>query len=157
MSGPCLALLLPVERCHSVTVATIKTRPTGADVTDFLESVPDERRRAEGHQLRSLFERVTGAPAVMWGPAIVGFGSRPYTNTVGTNDWFRVGFSPRKAAMTIYGIFDGYAPTPDPLIDALGPATTGRSCVYIKRLDQVDDRVLEELVRKAWTSSGDSA
>ena len=134
-------------------MAKIKTRATDEDVNNFLESVPDARRRAESHQLRALFERVTGAAAVMWGPAIVGVGSRPYTNTTGTNDWFVVGFSPRKNAMTIYGIFEGYAPVPDPLLTELGPATTGKSCVYIKRLDQVDARVLEELVRKAWTST----
>jgi hypothetical protein len=133
-------------------VAKIKTRPTDASVTEFLDSVADERRRAEGHELRSLFERITGERAVMWGPSMVGFGSRPYTNTIGTNDWFVVGFSPRKQALTIYGIHDGYAPTPDPLIEALGPATTGRSCVYIKRLDRIDRRVLEQLVRNAWSS-----
>ena len=133
-------------------MATIKTRATGEDVGRFLDSVTDERCRAEGHELRSMFKRVTGEPAVMWGPSIVGFGSRPYTNLAGTNDWFVVGFAPRKAAMTIYGVFDGYAPTRDPLIDALGPATTGKSCVYIKRLDRIDKCVLEELVRNAWTS-----
>ncbi len=135
--------------CHSVMVARIKTRPTGEDVNEFLDSVPDQRRRG-GHTLRSLFERVTGARAVMWGPSIVGFGSRPYTNTMGTNDWFVVGFSPRKNAPTIYGIHDGYASTPDPLLVALGPSTTGRSCVYVKRLDRIDQRVLEQLVRNAW-------
>jgi len=133
----------------------IKTRPTGEDVSKFLDSVPDQRRRAEGHELRSLFERVTGAGAVMWGPSMVGFGSRPYTNTLGTNDWFVVGFSPRKNALTIYGIFDGYASQPDPLIKALGPSTTGKSCVYIKRLDQIDRAVLEQLVRNAWSSFND--
>ena len=96
-------------------VAKIKTRPTDEGVTEFLDSVADERRRAEGHELRSLFERITGERAVMWGPSMVGFGSRPYTNTIGTNDWFVVGFSPRKRALTIYGIHDGYASTPDPL------------------------------------------
>jgi Domain of unknown function (DU1801) len=136
-------------------VAKIKTRPTGEDVTKFLDSVPDQRRRAEGHELRSLFERVTGERAVMWGPSMVGFGSRPYTNTLGTNDWFVVGFSPRKTALTIYGIFDGYASKPDPLIEALGPSTTGKSCVYIKRLDQIDRGVLEQLVRNAWSSFND--
>jgi hypothetical protein len=134
-------------------VAKIKTQPTSDDVSQFLDSVADQRRRSEGHELRSLFERVTGEPAVMWGPSIVGFGARPYTNTMGTNDWFVVGFSPRKTAMTIYGIFDGYASTPDPLINALGPATTGKSCVYIKRLDQIDRDVLEQLVRKAWSAA----
>jgi len=133
-------------------VAKIKTRPTDENVTEFLDSVADERRRAEGHELRSLFESVTGERAVMWGPSMVGFGSRPYTNTLGTNDWFVVGFSPRKSALTIYGIHDGYASTPDPLIEALGPSTTGRSCLYIKRLDRIDKRVLEQLVRNAWSS-----
>jgi hypothetical protein len=136
-------------------VAKIKTQPTDTDVSEFLDSIPDQRRRAEGHELRSLFERVTGEPAVMWGPSMVGFGSRPYTNTSGTNDWFVVGFSPRKSALTVYGIFDGYASTPDPLIDALGSSTTGKSCVYIKRLDQVDRDVLEQLVRNAWSSAND--
>ena len=132
-------------------VATIKTRPTGAEVTAFLDSVPDERRCAEGHTLRSVFERVTGQPAVMWGPSMVGFGSRPYTNTTGTNDWFVVGFSPRKTALTIYGIHDGYAAA-DPLLEELGPHTTGRGCVYVKRLDKVDLNVLEQLVHQAWTA-----
>ena len=136
-------------------MATIKTRPTDRDVNEFLDAVPDQRRRAEGHVLRSLFERVTGAPAVMWGPSIVGFGSRPYTNTMGTNDWFVVGFSPRKTALTIYGIHDGYASTPDPLLAQLGPSTTGKSCVYVKALDQIDQRVLEDLVRNAWAQCVD--
>jgi Domain of unknown function (DU1801) len=135
-------------------VATIKTHPTGEDVTAFLDSVRAERRRAEGHALRSLFERVTGEPAAMWGPSMVGFGSRPYTNTLGTNEWFVVGFSPRKAALTIYGIHNGYA-APDPLLAELGRHTTGKSCVYVKRLDQIDQNVLEQLVRKAWESSAE--
>jgi len=134
-------------------MARIRTRPTGEDVSTFLDSLPQERRRAEGHALRSLFERVTGEPAVMWGASIVGFGSRPYTNSTGTNDWFVVGFSPRKDALTIYGIHDGYAKTPDPLLEALGPSTTGKSCLYIKRLDRIDQRVLEQMVRNAWESS----
>ncbi len=135
-------------------MATIKTRPTGEDVTAFLDSVPAERRRTEGHALRSLFERVTGEPATMWGPSMVGFGSQPYTNTLGTNEWFVVGFSPRNAALTIYGIHDGYA-APDPLLDSLGPHTTGKSCVYVKRLDQIDQQVLEQLVRQAWEHAAD--
>ena len=136
-------------------MAKIKTAPTSTDVTEFLDSVPDERRRAEGHEMRSLLERVTGEPAVMWGPSMVGFGSRPYTNTTGTNDWFIVGFSPRKAALTVYGIHDEYAAAPDPLLDELGPATTGKSCVYIKRLDQIDRGVLEQMVRNAWSAAND--
>jgi hypothetical protein len=134
-------------------MGTIKTRPTGDDVTAFLDAVPAERRRAEGHAVRALMERVTGAPATMWGPSMVGFGSQPYTNTTGTNEWFVVGFSPRKAALTIYGVHDGYA-EPDPLLDELGPHTTGKGCLYVKRLDDVDAGVLERLVRNAWERAG---
>jgi Domain of unknown function (DU1801) len=130
-------------------MAKIKTRATDEDVTVFLESVPDERRRADGHALRRLMERVTGAPAAMWGPSIIGFGTQPYTNTTGTNDWFVVGFSPRNRAMTVYGVYDGYAPV-DPLLDDLGPHTTGKGCLYIKQLSDVDENVLERMIRNAW-------
>lgn len=127
----------------------IATRPTDADVTAFLDAVSDERRRAEGHAMRALMERVTGEPAVMWGTAIVGFGSLPHTNTTGTNDWFVVGFSPRKGALTLYGVHDGYGPA-DPLLAELGPHDTGKGCLYLKRLDAVDSGVLERIVRAAW-------
>ncbi|UDY35847.1 DUF1801 domain-containing protein [Dermatobacter hominis] len=130
-------------------MAAPKTRATDDDVTAFIDSVPNDRRRADAHTLRALFERVTGADAKMWGPSIVGFGSRPYTNTTGTNDWFVVGFSPRKTASTIYGIHDGDGPD-DPLLDELGPHTTGKGCVYVKAVDDVDRDVLERLVRRAW-------
>lgn len=130
----------------------IATKPTDADVTAFLDAVPDGRRRAEGHAMRELMERVTGEKAVMWGPTMVGFGSRPYTNTTGTNDWFILGFSPRKAALTLYGVYDGYGPA-EPLFTELGPHETGRGCLYLKHLDAVDGAVLEQLVRKAWAKN----
>ena len=126
-----------------------KTRPTEADVTAFLDAVPDARRREEGFAVRELMQRVTGEAGTMWGPTMVGFGSMPYTNTTGTNDWFIIGFSPRKAALTIYGVYDDYAPA-DPLFDSLGPHTVGKSCLYVKRLDALDPAVLERLVRQAW-------
>lgn len=130
----------------------IQTRPTGADVTAFLDSVKSESRRAEGHAMRTLIERVTGAAAEMWGPSIVGFGSRPYTNTRGTSEWFVVGFSPRAAALTLYGVYEDDGPA-DPLLDALGPHSTGKGCLYLSRLDRVDSAVLERLVRQAWEAA----
>jgi hypothetical protein len=130
-------------------MAKIKTQATNEDVTTFLDSVPDERRRADGHALRSLMQQVTGSPATMWGPSIVGFGAQSYTNTTGTNDWFVVGFSPRRKALTLYGIHDGSGPT-DPLLGDLGAHTTGKGCLYIKRLSDIDERVLEQLIRNAW-------
>jgi len=131
-------------------MAKISTRPTGDSVTAFLESVPDDRRRADGLAARTIFERVTGAQPTMWGASMVGFGSAPYTNTTGTNDWPVVAFSPRKHALTIYGVHDGYGPA-DPLLDELGPHTTGKGCLYIKRLAEVDTAVLERLIDRAWT------
>ena len=126
-----------------------KTQPTDADVTEFLEKVPDARRRDEGHRVRALMERITGEPAVKWGPSIVGFGSRPYTNTTGTYDWPVVAFSPRKSALTVYGVYNGYD-EPDPLFEVLGPHTTGAGCLYLKRLDAIDESVLEQLITQAW-------
>ena len=125
------------------------TKPTDADVTAFLDAVPDERRRAEGHAMRELMERITGEPAVMWGPTMVGFGSQPYTSSSGTTEWFLVGFSPRKAALTIYGVYNDYGPV-EPLFADLGPHETGKSCLYLKRLGAVDGDVLEKLIRTAW-------
>ena len=100
--------------------------------------------------------KVTGEPAKMWGPSMVGFGTQRYTNTTGTNDWFVVGFSPRKQAMTVYGVYDGYGPV-DPLFDALGPHTTGKGCLYVKRLGDIDESVLQQLIRNAWERARPSA
>jgi hypothetical protein len=95
-------------------------------------------------------ERVTGEPAVMWGSSIVGFGSRPYPGNTGTTEWMVLGFSPRTAALSLYGLYHG---APDPLLDELGPHTTGKGCLYVKHLDAVDLGVLEGLVRQAWERS----
>ncbi len=130
-------------------MAQIKTTPTEVDVTSFLDSVESEQRRAEGHAARALMERITGTPATMWGPTMVGFGSKPYTNTTGTNNMFIVGFAPRKASLTIYGVYNDYGPA-DPLFEQLGPHTTGKGCLYLKHLDAVDLTVLEQLVSQAW-------
>ena len=132
-------------------VARIKTQPHDGDVDAYIEAVPDGRRRVDAEGLRVLMEQSTGATATMWGPSIVGFGTRPYTNTSGTNDWFVVGFSARKAALTIYGVHDRYG-EPDPLFEELGPHSTGKGCLYIKRLADVDQQVLTELVTKAWNA-----
>jgi Domain of unknown function (DU1801) len=126
------------------------TQPTDADVDAFLDAVPDERRRAEGHAIRRLMERVTGQPAVLWGPSMVGFGTERYESpkTGRSGDWFVVGFSPRKAALTLYGLYSAYDEEPDPLMQQLGPHTTGKGCIYVKRLDAVREDVLEQLIRQ---------
>jgi hypothetical protein len=129
-------------------MAEPKTKPTGASVDEYLASV-DEPRRSQAQAVRTLMERVTGAPAAMWGPSMLGFGSATYRNTSGEHDWFVVGLSPRKAALTLYGLYNDYGP-PDPLFDELGPHTTGKGCLYLAKLEGVDLGVLEQLVRQAW-------
>lgn len=130
-------------------MAEPKTKPSAVDVRAFLDSVEPERRRLEGFAMLELMERVTGEPGVMWGPTMVGFGSVPYTNSSGTTNWFVIGFSPRKATFTLYGLYNAYTPH-DPLLDELGPHTTGKGCLYLKKLEDVDQQVLEKLVRQSW-------
>ncbi|MEN5168062.1 DUF1801 domain-containing protein [Brevundimonas pondensis] len=120
-----------------------KTQPTEASVEDFLAAAEPARRREEGRILCALMQEVTGEAPVMWGPSIVGFGRYTYVNTSKKPaDWPRMGFSPRKAALTLY-----LASTPqtEAMLTHLGPHTTSVACLYIKRLDQVDMGVLRDL------------
>lgn len=126
-----------------------KTKATSASVAKFLAAVPDPKRRAEAGVVLEMMRRVTGHEPRMWGPSIVGFGSYHYRYESGREgDMIRSGFSPRKAALTLY-IMDGF-PRYDALMKRLGPYTTGSSCLYIKRLADVDLGVLEALVRESW-------
>ncbi|MBQ0905136.1 DUF1801 domain-containing protein [Micromonospora sp. U21] len=125
------------------------TVPTEVSVDDFLAAVPDEPRRADGGRLRALMAEVTGEPAVMWGPSIVGFGSYHYTYDSGrTGDGPLVGFSPRKQHLVVYlvgGFEDRYAR----ILERLGPHRAGKGCLYLKRLDTVDESALRELIDRA--------
>jgi hypothetical protein len=125
-------------------VAEIKTRPTGVVVDEFLDAVPDPQRRANGKELRAMFERITGEPATMWGPSIVGFGSYHYRYDSGhEGEMCRLGYSPRKAELVLYVLTQSEGQ--DALLARLGKHRTGKSCLYIKRLGDVDQGVLEEL------------
>lgn len=125
-------------------MAENKTKPTGAAVDAFLDGVADSQRREDAHAMRALMERVSGAPAAMWGPSIVGFGSYHYKYESGREgDSCRIGFSPRAKELVLYGL--GVARQPE-LLDKLGKHTTGKGCLYIKRLADVDQAVLERLV-----------
>ncbi|UFN42918.1 DUF1801 domain-containing protein [Nocardioides okcheonensis] len=117
-------------------------------VDEILSATADERRRDDARAAIELITRTTGAEARVWGPSIVGFGHAPYTTAdAKVHDWFAVGLSPRKAALTFYGLLqDG----PDELLDLLGPHTTGKGCLYVKRLDAIDTAVLGEIVARAW-------
>ena len=125
-----------------------KTRPTDADVGAFLESVPDERRRDDAKAVCRLMQEVTGEEPVLWGTSIVGFGSTALRYASGRElDWPVVGFSPRQAATTVY-LMDGFEERGD-LLARLGPHSVGKSCLYLKRLSDVDLDVLRELVAES--------
>lgn len=129
-------------------MAENKTRPTGADVTAWLDTVEPPPRREDGHALRALFERISGEPACLWGPSIVGFGTRHYRYDSGREgDTPRIAFSPRKANLVFYlHHYDGY----DDDLARLGKHKAGKGCLYVTRLADVDGEVLEAMIRKAW-------
>jgi hypothetical protein len=117
-------------------------------VSDFLAAVEPAGRRADGFELRELFDRVTDTDAVMWGPSIVGYGLHHYRYASGREgDWPVVAFSPRKASVSLYGL---QTPGAEELIDRLGKVKLGADCIWIGRLDTIDRSVLEALVDRAW-------
>jgi hypothetical protein len=127
-------------------MAELKTRPTDKSVETFLEGVPDERKRRDCFTVLELMKKVTKSEPRMWGPSIVGFGSYHYRYASGREaDWMLTGFSPRKQNLTLYIMagFDGA----EELVAKLGKHTTGKSCLYIKRLDDVHLPTLEKLIR----------
>jgi hypothetical protein len=125
-----------------------KTQLTDASVDTFLAGVADPQRREDCLRVRALMEAATGAPARMWGPSIVGFGTYTYHYASGREgDWMVTGFSPRKSDLTLY-IMPGFARY-EALMAKLGKHKTGKSCLYLKRLDDVDMAVLDELVRES--------
>ncbi|MEU8203753.1 DUF1801 domain-containing protein [Streptosporangium sp. NPDC049046] len=125
------------------------TVPTGVSADDFMATVPDPRRRADAERLRAILCEVTGEPAVMWGPSIVGFGSYRRTYESGrTDEWPLVGFSPRKQHLVVY-LVGGFEERYASVLTRLGPHKAGKGCLYLKRLDDVDESALRELVDRA--------
>lgn len=125
-------------------MSELKTRPTTASVADFLALQPDARR-ADCEAVAAMMEAATGERAEMWGAAIVGFGRYAYTNsTRKTYEWPLIGFSPRKNDLTLYIMpgFEGFAE----LMAKLGKHKTGKSCLYLKTLADVDPKVLRKII-----------
>jgi len=126
-------------------MAEQKTKENVASVDDFLAGIEHKKRREDGFKMKEVMERLTGQPAKMWGSAIVGFGAYDYKYDSGRSGrHLMTGFSPRKAALTLY-IMPGFAKHAA-LMAKLGKHKTGKSCLYINKLEDVDAVVLEELI-----------
>ena len=133
-------------------MAENKTKPTALSVPAFLDACHDEERRADAKSLARLMQKITGDEPTMWGPSIVGFGSYHYVYESGREgDAPIVGFSPRKAANVLYGA-TGFRGA-EALLAKLGKHTTGKGCVYIRKLADVDVKVLEMLIGKAFAAA----
>lgn len=129
-------------------MAEPKTKPSRASVTDFIAKIKDDGRRRDCKTLMKMMKKATGAPPRMWGPSIVGYGSYHYKYATGREgDWFLAGFSPRAQALSVY-VMTGLD-TSSGLMKRLGKYTSGKSCLYIKRLEDVDLAVLEALVTES--------
>jgi hypothetical protein len=129
-------------------MAELKTQPNEADVKAYLNTVQPDKKRQDSFTIMNLMREVTGEEPVMWGDRIVGYGSYSYKYASGrTGEWMLVGFAPRKQNLTLY-IMSGFEAY-DQLLAKLGKFSTGKSCLYIKKLEDVDEGVLRELVEKS--------
>lgn len=129
-------------------MAEIKTKPTPISASEFIDAVENPLRREEAKTVCAMMARVTGEPPIMWGPSIVGFGSYRYKYDSGhEGDMCRLGFSPRKAQLVLYILTEDRAQGEQ--LARLGKHKTGKSCLYINKLADVDMGVLEDMIRGA--------
>lgn len=127
-------------------MAELKTKPTGESVRDFLNKIPDPERREDCFAVAKLMEEITGDKPKMWGPSIVGFGTFHYKYDSGREgDWLVIGFSPRKKDLTLY-LMMGFEKHAE-LMRQLGKHSTGKSCLYIKRLSDINVPTLKKLIK----------
>lgn len=127
-------------------MSELKTKPNDASVEEFLSSVENEKRRKDAFDVLKLFKEVTGEEPRMWGNSIIGFGSFRLKYASGREmDWMLTGFSPRKQNLALY-IMTGFSHYED-MLQKLGKYKTGKSCLYIKKLEDVDKEVLAEIIR----------
>ncbi len=129
-------------------MAEAKTKPTPKDPIEFINTIESEKKREDSLAILNLMQDVMGEPPVMWGASIIGFGSYTYKYASGrTGDWMLTGFSPRKQNLTLYIMagFDNYGT----LMSKLGKFKTGKSCLYIKKLEDIDTDVLRDLVKQS--------
>ena len=126
---------------------TLVNTETDKNVDEFIGNISNNIRKEDSKELLKLIRDVTGKEPKIWGVSIVGFGKYSYTRKNGEEyEWFNVGFSPGKAHLTVYVM---YNLEEEPLLEKLGPHKKGKGCLYIKKLDEVDKDVLKEIIRKS--------
>jgi hypothetical protein len=129
-------------------MAELKTKLTDASVTEFINSIEDEEKRADSFEILKIMKQVTKEEPKMWGSSIIGFGNVHYKYDSGREgDWFLTGFSPRNQNLTLY-VIGSFKPHVD-LLNKLGKHKTGVGCLYIKKLQDVDIKVLKELIKQS--------
>lgn len=134
-------------------MAELKTKVNDASIEQFINKIADEEKRSDSRVLVKMMKQITKQPPKIWGPSIVGFGSYHYKYASGREgDMCLIGFSPRKEALTLYGI--GGLKRLAPLLKKLGKHKTGKGCLYIKTLNDVDLKVLEGLFSKSFAQAG---
>jgi len=129
-------------------MAELKTKVNDASVDKFLRGITDEAKREDSHKILEMMKKATKAEPKMWGTSIIGFGDYHYKYESGREgDYFLSGFSPRKQNLTLYilGGFDEH----EELLNRLGKYTLGKGCLYIKKLEDVDTKILHELVTRS--------
>ena len=126
----------------------LKTKKNKASVTKFLDGVKDEKKREDSYIILKLMKQITKVDPKMWGDSMIGFGSYHYKYASGREgDWFVTGFSPRKQSLTLY-IMAGISKYPD-LLKKLGKFKTGKGCLYINKIEDVDIKILRELIKQS--------
>ena len=129
-------------------MAELKTKKNESSVTKFLDGVKDEKKRQDSYTILKLMKQITKAEPKMWGTSIIGFGSYHYKYASGREgDWFVTGFSPRKQNLTLY-IMSGISKYPD-LLKKLGKFKTGKGCLYINKIEDIDIKTLKELIKQS--------
>ena len=129
-------------------LAVIKTQPTSSSVEDFINSIPDEQKRKDSQVILAMMEKATNKKPKMWGTSIIGYGNKRYKSpsTDREVDWFIIGFSPRKANLTLYLLdMQRYVDS----LNKLGKHKTGGGCLYINKLSDIDIKILEKMIAEA--------
>ncbi len=130
-------------------MSELKTKPNKASVAGFISSIDDPVKKQDSKQLLKIMGEITGEKPVMWGTSIIGFGSYHYKYASGREgDWFCAGFSPRKQSLTLY-IMGCHQKEDEHLYQKLGKHKTGKSCLYIKKLSEIELSALEQIIRNS--------